>query len=251
MPSNPKIRSSKNAVHPLNEIPRKVIIEICKRLAFREYMGENDLTGDQWAQVFAEAIDGDFKKSMTDLPDVTKNSTFWSAKTIRHSTDVNSLNLFPIISGRNNIFKSFNLEKGFDPVSKPNESGEMILEIWNSRLKNAISNFADARECVLIRNPNMDDFILFEKKLHFFDPKKYTWEPNENDNLYGYDSEGINCFRWQNTAQFTIMETLPQNFIHFKIPKHNQRITLEEVLGVIGFTSKSITIKNVTMENEK
>lgn len=250
MSQTPRLRTSNDYVHPLNEIPRKVIVEISKRIAFLEYVGEEDITGDRWAFIFSEAVGGTYKKSMTELPDVTKNSTFWSAKTIRPVDTWNTSKDAVIISGRNNLHTAYpDLPQNYDYFADPKKTGDLILGIWNARVKNAKEKFADARECVLIRNANLDNFILYEKELVEFNPQDYTWKKNNRGNLWGFDAQGNNRFRWQVSTQFTIVEPLPNKYFYFSLPKHGKRISLKDVLGLIDFSANAVEIKTILNED--
>lgn len=56
---NAKQRSS---LYPLGEIPREMVIEICRWIVHRLAVGYTDLDGDGFAGIFAKAIGGKYKK---------------------------------------------------------------------------------------------------------------------------------------------------------------------------------------------
>ena len=71
---HPKLRDSKRLLtrepYPINEIPDNVIRLIGKKFVYMLCIGRKDLTGDDWGNVFAEAIGGEHLQSPVGIADV-------------------------------------------------------------------------------------------------------------------------------------------------------------------------------------
>ena len=84
---HPKLRDSKklhmNELYPINEFPLEVIRKIGKRFIYYKFVGRSDISGNDWADVFAEAIGGNHKNSSLGLTDVSYGKMAWSMKTIK------------------------------------------------------------------------------------------------------------------------------------------------------------------------
>ena len=71
---HPKLRDSKRLLthepYPINEIPESVIKLIGKKFVYMLCVGYKDLTGDDWGNVYAEAIGGEHLQSPVGIADV-------------------------------------------------------------------------------------------------------------------------------------------------------------------------------------
>ena len=76
---HPRLRDSKRLLthepFPLNEIPEEVIKKIGRKFVYMLCVGYKDLTGDDWGNVFAEAIGGKHLQSPVGIADATRTRT--------------------------------------------------------------------------------------------------------------------------------------------------------------------------------
>ncbi len=74
---HPRLRDSKRLLtlepYPINEIPADIIKLIGKKLVYMLCVGYKDLTGDDWGNLFSEAIGGTHLQSPIGIADVTFN----------------------------------------------------------------------------------------------------------------------------------------------------------------------------------
>ena len=84
---HPKLRDSKRLLtrelYPINEIPENVIKLIGKQFIYMLCVGYKDLTGDDWGNVFAKAINGEHLQSPVGIADVVFDKMAWSMKTVK------------------------------------------------------------------------------------------------------------------------------------------------------------------------
>ena len=114
---HPKLRDSKklhmNELYPINEFPLEVIRKIGKRFIYYKFVGRSDISGNDWADVFAEAIGGNHKNSSLGLTDVSYGKMAWSMKTIKIEKPHTTKATIRLITGRNSTDRSFDLEKPY------------------------------------------------------------------------------------------------------------------------------------------
>ncbi len=74
---------------------------------------------------------------------------------------------------------------------------------------------------VLIRNPELTQFVLFEEEIRQVIPSNYEWQVNKSGNFEGYDIQTKqHRFTWQpHGSQFTIMMPLPGKVFKFLLRK--------------------------------
>ena len=130
-----------------------------------------------------------------------------------------------------------------DPHEDIQKTGEAVLSIWNSRVDIAVSHYARVRESILVRNNDMTEFTLFEEYLEHYNISDFNWVENNNSNLEGINKySGIKKFVWQpHGSQFTIISTVPDDAVRFKIRKP-KLLPQDEALKSIGFDSSWIEI---------
>lgn len=84
---HPKLRDSKRLLthepYPINEIPEEIVKKIGKRLVYLLCIGRNDLTGNDWGDVFAEAVGGEHLQSPVGIADVVFSKMAWSMKILK------------------------------------------------------------------------------------------------------------------------------------------------------------------------
>lgn len=238
----PRLRDSHNLVSELyviNDIPVDIINKVGADIVYMLYTGRHDLTGDDWGDIFAKAVEGCHFASPVGIVDVAKNKTAWSMKTVKSVNPFCSKSV-RLISGRCSLDYSFGIENPHDDIQK---TGEAVLSIWNSRVDIALCHYPRVRVNVLIRNEDFTMFTLFEEYLEHFNLSDFEWVENSNSNL-----EGINKytkkkqFVWQpHGSQFTILSPVPDDALKFKVRKP-ELLSQVVVLKTIGFDSSWIEI---------
>lgn len=231
-------------LYALNRFPTDFIktlsSHLCYRLATR---GDADLEGKDWEKIFAECIGAKWTPSNIGLDDITHlaSSTAWGAKTVKGKVDTTAGALTSdrqvrLISGRNSTIYSY--EKSIDPSkTSPAEVGEMVLEIWNQRVREVRVKFENLRTVVLIKDEGLQKVCVFEHETELFIPSDFSWSWNKNRNLVGTDRHGRKKFTWQpHGSQFTIIEDIPDDALRIQI-KTPKQISREKVLEEIGFDS--------------
>ncbi len=240
----PKLRQAikSTPLYPLNSFPsqfaKKLAESICVHIATR---GEADLEGNEWEQIFANCIGAKWHPSNIGLDDIQHNqsSTAWGAKTVKGKILTTSeANLNPqkvrLISGRNS--PNYSYEETIDPkTSDPNKVGEMVLDIWNTRVREVRAHFGNLRTVVLLKGDALKSVAVFEMETELYIVKEFTWKWNKNGNLEGSDTNSEHRFTWQpHGSQFTIIEFIPTNALRLAI-KRPKDIPKSEVLKQIGF----------------
>jgi hypothetical protein len=240
----PRIRTviKTNPLYPLNNFPSsfipKLAEHICALLAIRSQF---DLEGKEWEQIFADCIGASWSPSNVGLDDVTHlpSSTAWGAKTVKGKVkstqeSIQKENSVRLISGRNSINYSYG--KTIDPkTSNPDEVGEMVLDIYNIRVREVRSKFENLRTVVLIKDENLERLCVFEYETLMFIETEYNWKWNKRGNLEGFDKNSFHKFTWQpHGSQFTIVEPVPNNAVRLEIKKPPS-ISKEQILKEIGF----------------
>ena len=211
---------------------------ICVHLATR---GNADLEGKDWEKIFSECIGAKWSPSNIGLDDIThhQSSTAWGAKTVKgiiRTTSESKLKpqRVRLISGRNS--PNYSYEEAIDPkTSNPNLVGEMVLEIWNKRVREVRARFENLRTVVLVKGDNLEKIAVFEIDTELYIASDFAWEWNKNGNLVGFDKTQEHKFTWQpHGSQFTIVEEIPENALRLSI-RRPQDIPKEAVLQQIGF----------------
>ena len=228
--------------YPLGEIPDSTVIQIAKHFVHRITIGHSDITGDDFGNIFADAIDGLHRDSPLGIADVVKNDTAWSVKTVKHNCPF-TCSRVRLISGRN----SPDYSRGISDVRKdPEETGRAVLNIWNARVNEALQEFDDLRIFVCIRNFATRNFLVFEEEATRFSSTEYEWKFNQNRNLIGINkSSGKHMFTWQpHGSQFTIIRGVPANSRKFYINQSVPLIEMRHALNLAKFKESWITFEN-------
>lgn len=227
MPDLPRLRGSarrREGPYPLGEIPDSVAIGIGRGIAHRLAVGHADITGDDFASIFAKAISGTHRGKPLGIADVEYENCSWTVKTVQ---DKNPLRQTKIraISGRNSPTYSHGIT---DLKADPQATGRAVLEIWNSRVDEAASEFEDLRIFVIIRDMDALEFCLMEIEAVRYVPGEYRWESTKRGNLQGmHIATGKHCFTWQfHGSQFTVIHHVPTSAYKFRITQ--RPVTLEE-----------------------
>lgn len=232
---HPRLRDSKRLLtlepYPINEIPPEVIKLIGKKLVYMLCVGYKDLTGDDWGNIFAEAIGGTHLQSPIGIADVTFNKMAWSMKTLKSANPHRNNAALRLISGRCSPDYSYGIS---DPHEDIQKTGRAVLNIWNERVNIANDYYNPLRTSILIRSNDMLSYTLFEEENHRYAANSFIWEENDNGNLIGRDIEtGEQRFTWQpHGSQFTIHTRIPQPAVKFQIqqpPKLDVEATLKQI----------------------
>ena len=224
----------------LGQIPNDVLREIGKQLIHRVAVGQSDISGDDFGEIFAAAVDGEHRNSPLGLADVLWKKCGWSAKTVNASKPFTQ-NRVRLISGRNSPDYSLGIE---NPHEDANATGQGVLTVWNARLDSAKTVCDELRVVVLVRNVEARQFAIFEEEPVRFSLGDFNWTFNKNGNLEGKEiSSGLHRFTWQpHGSQFTIIRDVPGSVRHFSIPKSVPSIAPDAVLRAIKFSPDWVTI---------
>ena len=241
---HPKLRDSKRLLthepYPLNEIPEEIIKLVGKKLVYMICVGYHDLTGDDWGNVFAEAIGGEHLQKPVGIADVVFGKMAWSMKTVKKDYPHKQRTPVRLISGRCSPDYSYNIT---DPHENVQNTGRAVLNIWNERVNIAQDYYNPLRTSVLIRDNDLLTFTLFEEENRRFVASQYKWVENKNGNLDGYDIEtNKKRFTWQpHGSQFSIYTPVPKNAIKFRI-KQPPTLDVEETLRQINYDDSWVEI---------
>lgn len=243
MSNNPRLRGSSGAQQgpwPTGQIPDCVLYAIGKHLVHGYAIGRNDLSGGDFGDIFATAINGTHYDSPIGLTDVALNDSGWSIKTVKSAKPFQQSKI-RLISGRNSPDYSFGIS---DPRADIQKTGDAVLAIWNSRLNASRQTHADLRTLVLIRNMESKEFVLFEDEARQYVTGDYAWKLNENDNIQGHRvSDDRHCFTWQfHGSQFTVVRDVPGSARCFKIDRNVPLITKEDIWNVINYQQNWIQL---------
>ena len=208
-------------------------------IVYLNAVGQRDLSGDDWGDIFAAALNGIPLKSPIGIVDITLANTAWSAKTVSARRPI-STNQVRLISGRNNVLYSFNNDDVFADLQK---TGDQVLQIWNARVEEATQQYPQLRTIVLIRYMPSFQFKVFEIPTSQFDPGDYNWTRNTGGNLEGRTVNGkVHTFTWQpNGSQFTVIRPVAGSARSFTIKKPETQDP-EQLLKNLGYSDDWVTL---------
>lgn len=239
----PKLRDNRDKktyeLYSLGDVPDTVICKIGQWIVYNFAVGKSDITGEDWGDIFAKAIDGDHLNSPVGLADVVLEGMAWSVKSVK-ADKPHSARSARVISGRCSPDYSYNIA---DPHKDVTRTGQAVLNIWNERVNIAKDSFEPLRSSLLIRNPNTLEFTLFEHELYRFNLRDYAWETNKNGNLEGKEiNSGVHRFTWQpHGSQFTILYDIPPSAKRFTV-RRPAMLDFHETMNQIGFDDSWVTI---------
>lgn len=243
MDAQPRLRGtsgSPSGPWPIGQIPEHVVKRIGKRIVLQLSVGRKDISGNEFSEIFADAVKGDDYSSPLGLADVGFNGTGWSVKTVKIKKPFRQ-KWVRLISGRNSPDYSFGIS---DPRADIRKTGDAVLSIWNSRLNAARQQHRDVRIAVLIRNLETQEFVIFEEEVTRFIADEYEWRTNRNNNLQGYrKTDGKHLFTWQfHGGQFTVIREVPASAIFFKINRDVPLVKPSQVERWIRYSDDWIAI---------
>ncbi len=197
------------------------------------------MSGEDWGNAFADAINGTHLDSPVGIADVVLNNMAWSMKTVKHKNPFTVRNL-RLISGRCSPDYSYGIT---DPHKDIQETGKAVLRIWNERINIAQDSYNQIRTAVLVRSNDLLSFCLFEDENRRYRINDYVWEVNDNGNLIGRNIETNKTeFTWQpHGSHFTIHTNVPTTAVKFRI-KQPPLLTKENILQNINFDPSWVSI---------
>lgn len=237
-----KVRSGyeKREPYPLNRPTSLVIERICERIVYLKVVGHNDLTGDEWSRMFAEAIDGEDLSSPLGIADVTWHGCAWSVKTVKGNKPLNIGQRLRLICGRNSPAYSANIDNVFENLQA---TGDAVLGVYNSRINESREAHDDLRMVVLVRNMVTREFAIYERPVVPLITGNYQWRLNANRNFEGIDESDNHVFTWQpHGSQFTIVDRLPVSAVRFRLNREPEPLDKQLVLQTVGFDEDWIDV---------
>lgn len=243
--NRPRLRDSHRLtthdLYPLNIFPEELIRKIGGYLVYLIYIGRKDITGEDWGDAFADAIEGTHLDSPLGIADVVRDKICWSMKTVK-ATNPFASKTVRLISGRCSPDYSYGIT---DPHEDVQKTGEAVLGIWNERVNIATDHYSQVRTSVLVRSYDLKSYILFEEETERFRTNEYFWDVNTNGNLIGRDKSGRQRFTWQpHGSQFTIHTIVPDEAVKFQIKVPTEKLNKKDVLEVLKFDPSWVTILN-------
>lgn len=222
-------------------IPKEVIVEISRWLVYSCAIGKSDISGEDWGDFFAKAVQGDHLSSPVGLADVVAEGKAWSVKSVKHNTP-HRATIVRVISGRNSVDYSYGIT---DSREDPQKTGNAVLGIWNERVNIALDKFDSLRTSILVRNIDTLELTLFETDTPQYVQANYIWTLNKNDNLVGHDiTTKKHKFTWQpHGAQFTVKYPIPASAIKFRI-KRPHILDFDTTMKELGFEDSWVQIED-------
>jgi hypothetical protein len=239
----PKLKDNKGKkpyeLYPLGQIPDQVIFNIAKWIAYYYAVGKSDISGEDWGDIFAKAIEGEHLGKPVGLADVIHENMAWSVKSVK-AEKPHKINKTRLISGRNSPDFSYDVT---DPHENIQHTGTMVLSIWNERINIAKERYEPLRTSVLVRNFNTLEFTLFEHESLRYSTSDFSWKENKNGILEGYNVvTGEHQFSWQpHGSQFTIICGIPPAATKFRI-RRPPVFDFDDTMNQIGFDDSWVTI---------
>lgn len=227
-------------MYPLGQIPDKIIIGIGKWITYRYAVGQSDIDGEDWGDIFAQAIGGEHLSAPLGLADVVYEGMAWSVKSVKNDNPHNSGRI-RVISGRCSPDFSYGIS---DPRADITATGAAVLGIYNERINIAKEHYEPLRTSLLIRNMNKLEFALFEHDTVRYNPHEYEWRVNKRGNIEGFElATNTHKFTWQpHGSQLTIIYDVSASSKKFTIQRPPV-LDFEQVMQQVGFEPGWVTIK--------
>jgi len=226
-------------LYPLGEVPATVLISIGKQMTYRYLVGQADISGGDWGNIFSTAISGEHLGAPFGLADVIYENMAWSVKSVKHNNP-HRARVVRIISGRCSPDYSYGITNVRADIHR---TGAAVLGIYNERVSLAKDKYEPLRISVIVRNINKLEFTLFELEIVRYSIQDYEWRLNKKNNLEGIDKiSGTHKFTWQpHGAQLTIKYDIPASAQRFSV-KRPPVLDFNETLSKIGFDDSWVTI---------
>lgn len=216
--NSPRLRDSnklKKNIHQLGKLSDTDILRIGADIIYLVCTGRKDLSGDDWGDMFADAIKGEHLASPIGIADVVKDNMGWSLKTVKNINPFECKQI-RLISRRCSPDYSYGIN---DPHEDIQKTGEALISIWNSRVDIALTHYSPCRTAVLIRDEKLEKFCFFEEYLEHFNIADFKWIENSRGNLEGYyKNSQTKKFVWQpHGSQLTIITQIPDTKMCFRL----------------------------------
>lgn len=242
----PKLRKVEKYQPPyrLNDFPKDFPLNLGREIVYHlAARGTPRLMGEDWEEIFARLVGAKWTPSNVGLDDVIYQQCAWGCKTVKNAHPAKAKRV-RLISGRNSTSYSFDDKKVKDV--DPDEQGQKVLSIWNSRVGDVRKKFLHVRTVVLIKSDDLLEVAAFELDTDLYRPENYKWSWNEDDNLEGFevrsDKTEIHKFTWQpHGLQFTIIEEVPASRLAIKIRKPPE-LDKDAVLKALEFDASWVQI---------
>lgn len=128
---HPRLRDGHRLVtselYPINEIPDEIIIKIAGYITYLLYVGRKDISGEDWGDAFAKAIDGIHLDSPVGIADVIKGKMAWSMKTVKTSNPLKARKV-RLISGRCSPDYSYGITDPHKDIEKTGRQFDFRLD---------------------------------------------------------------------------------------------------------------------------
>lgn len=226
--------------YPLNQFPAGFGVNLGKETVYAlATKNTPDIAGSEWEHIFASCIGAVWKPSNVGLDDIVLGNCAWSAKSVKTSKP-HTQKMVRLISGRNSPAYSYE-QKNLDV--DPQIIGDLVLEIWNSRVDSLRAKFSHLRTIVLIKSKDLTELAVFEFDTVLYPIDQFVWQENEEGNLEGFHkATKIHRFTWQpHGSQFTIIEPVPDDCLLIKI-KNPPKLDKVEVLKTLSYDDSWITV---------
>jgi len=239
----PRLRDNKNKklyeLYPLGQIPDEIIIGIGKWIAYRYTVGQSDIDGEDWGDIFAQAIGGEHLSAPLGLADVVYEGMAWSVKSVKNNNPHNAGRI-RVISGRCSPDFSYGIS---DPRADVVATGAAVLGVYNERINVAKEYYEPLRTCLLVRNMNTLEFALFEHDTVRYNPNEYEWRVNKAGNFEGFETAtNKHKFTWQpHGSQFTIIYDVSARSKKFTLQRPPV-LDFEQTMQHVGFAPNWVTI---------
>jgi len=239
----PRLRDNRGRepfeLYPLGQVPDNIIVGIGKWIAYRCAVGQSDISGEDWGDIFARALGGEHLGAPLGLADVVYESMAWSVKSIKNNNP-HRMQRVRIISGRCSPDYSLGIT---DPHADIARTGAAVLTIYNERISLAKDRYEPLRTSILIRNINSLEFTLFEHDTVRYNTQEYEWRDSGRGTFEGIEiATQKHKFTWQpHGSQFTILYDVPTSAQKFKI-RRPPVLDFDNTMSQIGFDESWVTI---------
>lgn len=237
--------------HPLNDFSSAFAKLFARKIIAKKAVGITELEGKVFEQILCEIYGIDWKGSNNGLTDVFFDGLGYSVKSLLYDRPYQDkkgeYRRVSTIVGRNSpdTHDGSHIEKNSTDASK---AGEIVVNIWNDRLKDAIETCQEFRQLTILKSKDLCNWLLFETTPQFFDYRDFKWEwkagkgkGKKSINLYGRND--IFGLTWQpNGSQFTLNYQIPKKHLKFKLSDAIPIISEQKILEQIGLDDDWIKI---------
>lgn len=243
MTKSPRLRTVEkyNPPYLVNRFPAHFAMNLGKEIIYLlATRASPRLEGSDWEEIFARLVGAQWQPSNVGLDDIVLQQTAWGAKTVKNKNPF-SVSKVRLISGRNSVAFSFGQSKvkNVDSV----DMGAKVLSIYNERVAGVRKKYQHLRTVVLVKSDDLLELAAFETETIMYDPARFWWQWNDNDNLEGYDkSSNSHVFTWQpHGSQFTIIENVPAHRMAIRI-RRPPLLDKSEVLKALAFDESWVEV---------